>query len=99
MTTAGADAPSPGDWVLPERVTLATVGTLFRECVAQPAAIRGFDLSQVREMDSAGVALLHWLRGRQSALGLVPAPVRGEGVARYRALCRAHRLDDSEGEA
>ena len=98
MTTANGAVS--GDWVLPERVTLATVGALFRQCAAQPAAIRGFDLSRVREIDSGGVALLHWLRGRQSALGLVPAPVHGEGAARYRALCRAHRLVDSgEGEA
>ncbi len=95
MTIAGTN----GDWVLPEQVTLATVGVLFRQCAAQPAAIRGFDLSRVREIDSAGVALLHWLRGRQSSLGLLPAPVRGEGAARYRALCRAHRLDDpGEGQ-
>jgi ABC-type transporter Mla MlaB component len=83
-----------GTWALPEQVTLPTVAALFRACAAQPAAIRAVDLSQVRQIDSAGVALLHWLRDRQRALGLVPAPVRGEGAARYRALCRAHRLDD-----
>lgn len=95
-----ANGSTNGDWVLPEQVTLATVSALFGECAAQPAAIRGFDLSQVREMDSAGVALLHWLRGRQSALGVTPAPVRGDGASRYRALCRAHRLGDSgEGGA
>lgn len=83
-----------GTWVLPEQVTLASVAALFREAAAQPAAIRAFDLSRVREIDSAGVALLHWLRGRQAALGVLPASVQGEGAARYRALCRAHRLDD-----
>lgn len=85
-----------GDWVLPEQVTLATVASLFRQCAEQPAAIRKFDLSRVRDIDSAGVALLHWVRARQSVLGLVPAPVQGEGALRYRALCRAHRLDDSQ---
>lgn len=84
-----------GHWMLPEQVTLATVAALFRERAAQAAGIRVFDLSNVREMDSAGVALLHWLRARQRALGLVPALVQGAGAARYRALCRAHRLDDA----
>lgn len=89
------DVAANGDWVLPEQVTLATVAALFRQCAEQPAAIRAFDLSHVQDIDSAGVALLHWVRARQSALGLVPAAVRGEGATRYRALCRAHRLDDS----
>lgn len=84
-------------WVLPERLTLDTVAALFRECAAQPASIRAFDLSQVRQMDSAGVALLHWLRARQRELGLVSAPVRGDIGQRYQALCRAHRLEDPVG--
>ncbi|MCX7557583.1 hypothetical protein OS187_12285 [Xanthomonadaceae bacterium JHOS43] len=78
---------------------MTTVAALFRACSAQPATIRAIDLSQVREIDSAGVALLHWLRRRQDALGMLPAPVQGDVAWRYRALCRAHRLDDSGEEA
>ena len=88
---------SAAAWVLPERVTLDTVAGLFHECVAQPASIRAFDLSNVRELDSAGVALLHWLRARQAELGLVPAPLHGDDHGRYRALCRSHRLEDPAG--
>lgn len=84
-------------WVLPERMTLDTVGALFCEYAAQPASVRAFDMTQVRELDSAGVALLHWLRARQAELGLVPAPVHGDTGGRYQALCRAHRLEDPAG--
>lgn len=84
-----------GVWVLPERLTLDTVAALFRQGAAQPGAIRAFDLSQVGEIDSAGVALLHWLRERQHAIGLSPAPVLGDAAARYAALCAAHRVADA----
>lgn len=85
----------PGTWVLPARLTLDTVAALFLARAGQPGAIRTFDLSQVQDMDSAGVALLHWFRAQQRALGLVPAPVRGDAAARYQALCQAHRVDDA----
>ena len=85
----------PGSWVLPERLTLDTVATLFLERGGQPGAIRAFDLSQVQDMDSAGVALLHWFRAQQRTLGLVPAPVHGDAAERYQALCQAHRVDDA----
>ncbi len=88
--------PEAGVWALPERVALDTVAALFRERAGQAASVRAFDLSRVRVLDSAGVALLHWMRLRQVALGLEPAPVRGDG-GRYLRLCQAHRLDDVAG--
>ena len=86
---------SPGIWQLPERLTIDTVGMLFQERAEQPGAIRGFDLSQVQEIDSAGVALMHWFRAQQRALGLVPAPIIGSVAERYQALCQAHRIRDT----
>lgn len=86
---------SQGIWQLPERLTLDTVGALFQARAAQPGAVRGFDLSQVREIDSAGVALMHWFRARQRELGLVPAPISGSVAQRYEALCEAHRIKDT----
>lgn len=83
-------------WRLPERLTLDTVGRLFAAHAAAPEAISAFDLSAVQQIDSAGVALIHWVRRRQIALGLAPAPVRGD-PGRYAELCRAHRLDDAAG--
>lgn len=85
----------PGIWQLPERLTLDTVGALFQERSEQAGAIRGFDLSQVREIDSAGVALMHWFRAQQRELGLVPAPITGKAAERYQALCQAHRVKDT----
>lgn len=82
-------------WKMPERLTIDTVGALFKERAEQPGAIRGFDLSQVQEIDTAGVALMHWFRDQQRALGLVPAPIRGLPSERYRALCQAHRIKDT----
>ncbi len=84
-----------GTWVLPGRVTLDTVAALFLERAGQAGAIQAFDLSRVQELDSAGVALLHWFRAQQRRLGLVPAPVRGDAAERYHALCQAHRVDDA----
>lgn len=88
MTSSATSAT----WVLPTHVTVDTVTALFRERSARPAAIQSFDLSQVEELDSAGVALLHWFRARQRALGLVPAAIAGDASERYFALCQAHRL-------
>lgn len=87
----------PRIWTLPERLTIDTVGALFRARAEQPGAIRGFDLSQVREIDTAGVALMHWFRDQQQALGLVPATISGISSERYRALCQAHRIKDMAG--
>ena len=80
---------------MPAHLTLDTVAALFLERARQPGAVRSFDLSQVQDMDSAGVALLHWFRAQQRTLGLVPAPVRGDAAERYHALCQAHRVDDA----
>lgn len=90
------DEAEPGIWQLPERLTLDTVGALFRERGSQPGAIRGFDLSAVAQIDSAGVALLHWFRARQRELGLLPATIHGDAAQRYLALCQAHRIDEAE---
>lgn len=80
---------------MPADLTLDTVAALFVERAGKPGAVRSFDLSQVQELDSAGVALLHWFRAQQRTLGLVPAPVRGDAAKRYNALCQAHRVDDA----
>ena len=90
------DAAETGRWTLPHRVTLDTVATLYRARCEQPAAIRCFDLNQVQEIDSAGVAMLHWFRSRQRQLGLTPAPIEGAAAERYRALCAAHRVEEVE---
>lgn len=90
------DTSDPGIWHLPERLTLDTVSALFRERGEQPGAIRGFDLSAVQEIDSAGVALLHWFHARQRELGLLPAPIQGDAAQRYAALCQAHRVDEAQ---
>jgi ABC-type transporter Mla MlaB component len=90
------DVAAEGRWSLPERVTLDTVAALYRARCEQPAAIRCFDLNQVQEIDSAGVAMLHWFRSRQRQLGLTPAPIEGAVAERYQALCRAHRVEEDE---
>lgn len=92
MTSPSASAT----WLLPTRVTVDTVTALFHERSSRPAAIQSFDLSQVEELDSAGVALLHWFRARQRALGLVPAAIIGDASERYLALCQAHRLAEPQ---
>jgi len=78
---------------LPERLTLATVAALHREHVPNAASIAAFDVSAVREWDSAGVALIQALRTEQRRRDASPAPVIGDG-GRFAALCRAHRITD-----
>ncbi|HMN34650.1 MAG TPA: hypothetical protein PKE36_04465 [Chiayiivirga sp.] len=91
------DTNAAAPWPLPERLTLETVGGIHAQWLGKETAIGDLDLSGVNEIDSAGVALLHWLRGRQRALGRAPSQVREDAAGRYRALCRAHRLDDMAG--
>ncbi|MEB2316389.1 MAG: hypothetical protein OZ919_09980 [Xanthomonadaceae bacterium] len=91
------DANAAAPWPLPERLTLETVGGIHAQWLGKETAIGDLDLSGVNEIDSAGVALLHWLRGRQRTLGRAPSRVREDAAGRYRALCRAHRLDDMAG--
>ncbi len=82
---------------LPERLVLDTVGALHARWIGHEPQIGALDLRDVREIDSAGVALLHWLRERQRVLGAEPSPLRPDAGGRYLALCRAHRLDDMAG--
>lgn len=84
---------------LPERLALDTVGALHARWLGKEADVGALDLGAVRQIDSAGVALLHWLRERQRSLGCVPSEIRADAAGRYRALCRAHRLDDMAGES
>ncbi len=81
-------------WHLPQRLTLATVAALYRAQFARVAQISAFEVSGVREWDSAGVALIQALRAQQRRLGAAIAPVIGDS-SRYRALCQAHRLSDT----
>lgn len=82
---------------LPERLTLDTVAAIHARWSGREAEVGELDLSAVHELDSAGVALLQWLRARQHALGLAPSPVRADANGRYLALCRAHRVEDMAG--
>ena len=84
---------------LPERLALDTVGALHARWLGKEADVGALDLGAVRQIDSAGVALLHGLRERQRALGCVPSEIRADAAGRYRALCRAHRMDDMAGES
>jgi ABC-type transporter Mla MlaB component len=85
----------PADaWRLPERLTLSTVAALHREGLARATGIAAFDVSGVREWDSAGVALIQSLRAEQRRLNAAVAGVIGD-TGRYRALCEAHRLADT----
>lgn len=81
-----------GVWRMPADVTLDSVPGLHALCAGRLSEIRCIDLSGVQRIDSAGVALLHWLQTRQAALGHAPARIEGD-PGRYGELCRAHRLD------
>ncbi len=83
---------------LPERLTLATVAALHRKHAPNAASIAAFDVSAVREWDSAGVALIQALRTEQRRRGIAPAPVTGD-AGRFAALCRAHRIADTGATA
>ena len=91
------NARSETPWRLPERLTLDAVGDIYARWLGEEAAIGDLDLAGVSQIDSAGVALLHWLRERQRRLGRAPSRVCEDAAGRYRALCRAHRLDDVAG--
>lgn len=78
---------------LPERLTLATVAALHREHAPNAALIAAFDVSAVREWDSAGVALIQALRSEQHRRRAPAALVTGD-AGRFAALCRAHRIAD-----
>ena len=71
--------------VLPEVVDAAAATRLWRELAGTtPAAI---DFARVREIDSAGLALVAELR-RGGAATLLAVPPR------FRQLCAAHRIEE-----
>lgn len=71
--------------VLPERVTRDDVARLWREHAARAATATQVELVGVREIDSAGVALVLELAAIGKA-AIVNAPPR------YTALAAAHRV-------
>lgn len=71
--------------VLPERVTRDDVARLWREHAARAATASEVELVGVREIDSAGVALVLELAALGNA-AIVNAPPR------YTALAAAHRV-------
>ena len=92
-----ADTAGPrGSERLPGVVDAAAATALYRAWRPRIAQIESFDLSDVRSIDSAGVALLRAMQTQRRSLGL-PAATLVAVPARYRVLCLAHRLDDSAG--
>ena len=72
---------------LPTRVTREDVARLWRELAPRARSAGRIDLADVREIDSAGVALVLELAAAAGA-AIVNAP------ARYAALAAAHRVAD-----
>lgn len=72
--------------VLPQRVTRDDVARLWRELAPRAKGATQVELAGVREIDSAGVALVLELAAVANAT-IVNAP------ARYLALAAAHRVE------
>jgi phospholipid transport system transporter-binding protein len=70
---------------LPERVTRADVARLWRELGPRAATAARIELAGVREIDSAGVALVLELAAAGAAIDNAPP--------RYVALAAAHRVE------
>jgi phospholipid transport system transporter-binding protein len=73
--------------VLPARVTREDVARLWREHGSRAASAARIDLADVREIDSAGVALVLELAAAGAAIANAPP--------RYAALAAAHRLGEA----
>jgi ABC-type transporter Mla MlaB component len=84
-------ANDAGVEALPAVVDETAAAALFRAWRPRLTQIAGFDLGAVREIDSAGVALLRAVQAAQRAAGGPVATLRAV-PERYRALCLAHRL-------
>ena len=72
---------------LPAHVAREDVAQLWRSLAVQARSAQRIDLAHVREIDSAGVALVLELAAAAGAV-IVNAP------ARYAALAAAHRVAD-----
>jgi ABC-type transporter Mla MlaB component len=72
---------------LPPQVDAAAVAALYRDAAARIATLTVIDFSAVKQIDSAGVALVLALRAlRRSAIELRAVPER------FTTLCLAHRV-------
>lgn len=93
MSIPAQTAAASGSERLPAVVDAAAAAALYRAWQPRVAQIVSFDLSDVRSIDSAGVALLRAMQTQRTALGLPPATLLAV-PERYRVLCLAHRLDN-----
>ena len=82
-----APAAESGTLRLPPQVDAAAAGALYRAAAARISTLEAIDFGAVRQIDSAGVALVLALRALRGA------PIQLRSVpARFETLCLAHRV-------